>query len=492
MWGRDPETGLLCHRRSTGNHIKDPELKATEFAFSHFSDRETYEPFPRYDFDPKERLTTPPPTPDKTCANLKDRENYWVLLRYPDKVVSPEWPFLNRVASICKAAGIYLCENEGCAKNRENLVKVVPQCEWDGLREWIISTVACQLSLEPSQRVTEQFFHLAAGIILLYRLLHEYKEKSVRYSGGYTRKDGVVGALEVVGVIEVIYWAIVVQSHTMRMSTIILDRWAQDLVPIGVTSLAAEKATSEAKNLGICQNRLWNLALVSERKELDLPPLMELAALNPGLKHKGHGKCLAGSCTMSSVDSTRLKQLHKCDGQHNPEAAAKCLQNKLFFDPGKLNTSIVAGGTTVWSTEEPFEISQKPYVAISHVWSDGTGIGLGVVGEVNRCLFEYFATLIKDIGYEAIWWDTISIPTDPVARRKAINEMHKNYELAEYTLLHDDYLVNFEWADDGSPAWWSGTCDKGSRYGCASTRSQSLFSGSLDCVRDTTAPTTAD
>jgi len=156
-----------------------------------------------------------------------------------------------------------------------------------------------------------------------------------------------------------------------------------------------------------------------------------------------------------SVDSTKVEQLHKCEGQTVPEIAQQC------SSPQMLNESIMREEGTVWSIHEPFEIlpsekpdkPQKPYVAISHVWSDGTGMGLGKVGEVNPRLFNYFANLIRTVdgGCDGIWWDTISIPTEKDARRKAIDKMHNNYRKARYTLIHDKYLVNFEWAKDGSP-----------------------------------------
>ena len=105
----------------------------------------------------------------------------------------------------------------------------------------------------------------------------------------------------------------------------------------------------------------------------------------------------------------------------------------------------------MWSISEPFNVFQdKPYVAVSR--SDGTGIGLQEGGLVNRCLFEYLADITrKELHCDAIWWDTRSIPKDKVARRKAINQMHHSYSSATCTILHDQYLVNYEWTDDGSP-----------------------------------------
>jgi hypothetical protein len=91
------------------------------------------------------------------------------------------------------------------------------------------------------------------------------------------------------------------------------------------------------------------------------------------------------------------------------------------------------------------------YVAVSHICSDGTGIEIQKPGLVNKCLFDYMASITKRLGCEAIWWDTISIPTEQAARRKAINNMCTNYNKAACTVIHDRYLLNYEWADDGSP-----------------------------------------
>ncbi|RYP45783.1 hypothetical protein DL768_007902 [Monosporascus sp. mg162] len=364
------------------------------------------------------------------CPNLLQRPTLmWIkpieMGFQTDKVTDPEWPFLNRLASICAEAEAYTCNNRECEKNRETLEGIVQNCEWKGFREWIIRVVSCQMSFAEVERYGQTFFHLASAVAACHWLVYEYKTKAVRFGGDFVGKGGKPGSIgDVFVVLDMIYWAIVVESHTMHMSTVLQTPWSSDFLPIKVLTAAVDKAASSAGELGICLNRLWNLAL-------------------------------AGFCRLTSVDSTRVEQLHKCEGRTVPENAKQCSSAKLFFDPEKLNESIVRKGGTVWSIHEPFEIlpSREPYVAISHVWSDGTGIGLEKVGEVNPCLFKYFATLIGTIdgGCDGIWWDTISIPTEKKARRKAIDEMHNNYHEAQYTLVHDEYLVNFEWAEDGSP-----------------------------------------
>lgn len=95
---------------------------------------------------------------------------------------------------------------------------------------------------------------------------------------------------------------------------------------------------------------------------------------------------------------------------------------------------------------------KNKYVAISHVWSDGTGADRGTV---HRCTFEFFQGIARDFfpddGGEALWWDSVSIPKDSPARENAIRNMHSNFSEAEFTIVHDRYLAKYPWVDDGSP-----------------------------------------
>lgn len=70
---------------------------------------------------------------------------------------------------------------------------------------------------------------------------------------------------------------------------------------------------------------------------------------------------------------------------------------------------------------------------------------------VNRCLFDYFARIVARLDCTGIWWDTISIPLEKSARRKAVSNMHVNYASASCTVVHDKYLLQFDWREDGTP-----------------------------------------
>ncbi|KAF4246792.1 hypothetical protein CNMCM8980_008184 [Aspergillus fumigatiaffinis] len=84
-------------------------------------------------------------------------------------------------------------------------------------------------------------------------------------------------------------------------------------------------------------------------------------------------------------------------------------------------------------------------MAISHVWSDGTGAGAWRDGEVNECLYLYFRGIAEHFQCEGIWWDALCIPRTKAARNKAIQKIQTNYQDARVTLVHDCFLRNWDW-----------------------------------------------
>ncbi|GFF96227.1 isoform Er16 of ankyrin-1 [Aspergillus udagawae] len=84
-------------------------------------------------------------------------------------------------------------------------------------------------------------------------------------------------------------------------------------------------------------------------------------------------------------------------------------------------------------------------MAVSHVWSDGTGTGAWRDGEVNECLYSYFRGIAEHFQCEGIWWDALCIPRAKAARNKAIQKIQTNYQDARVTLVHDCFLRNWDW-----------------------------------------------
>lgn len=380
------------------------------------------------------------------CPNSYERTGTWVgTRRYQslEPIAPSRWPFLNRLAHLCRAAGIRPCTNPACMDNREAVEKAAPSSDWQSFRDWAVTVVCCEVSCRKAERLRRPFFHLAAAANSCHWLLVEYQNGRKDCSNIMFGTGGEETELDLFGVCEIIYWLVTVQSSLGR-NDVLQGQWGPDFLAPGITQGPVARAAELTRTAGICPDRLWNLALVSERKQVDLPCLMDAVTGHPELKHTGHEHCIVGFCRTATVDSTKVQQLHRPGCPHD------CPM--LEFDPGLLAQSINDGGRTCWTLTEPYEVAQhQPYIAISHVWSDGTGIGVQDPGKINKCLFEYMSRVAKRLDCDGIWWDTISIPTEPEARRKAINDMHLNYQSAEYTVLHDNYLLNYEWSDDGSP-----------------------------------------
>ncbi|KAI0547640.1 hypothetical protein F4679DRAFT_597475 [Xylaria curta] len=99
-----------------------------------------------------------------------------------------------------------------------------------------------------------------------------------------------------------------------------------------------------------------------------------------------------------------------------------------------------------WTADLQLASKHQSYIAISHVWSDGTGIGLRKSGTVNACLFKYLTDIALRLGAEAVWWDAVSVPVEKHARAKAMSGMADQYTDASYTIIHDAHLLNFSWS----------------------------------------------
>src|SRR3984957_6403282 len=190
----------------------------------------------------------------------------------------------------------------------------------------------------------------------------------------------------------------------------------------------------------LCRNRVWAVARSLPAMKQDL--LLQIPT-TVGVKqtggHKGHGQCTFDFCEHSRLDFTAVAQRHEsCTNRPcNP---------KRGFETGKLEKAANAGKPTAWTLDGESMIDPpQPFMAISHVWSDGTGTGAWPPGEVNECLYDFFKRIAEQFQCEGIWWDTLCIPKEKAARSKAIINIHRNYEDARITLVHDCFLRNWEW-----------------------------------------------
>ncbi|KAL0258678.1 hypothetical protein SLS55_006179 [Diplodia seriata] len=352
------------------------------------------------------------------------------------------------------ARGVQLrpCGNAACAARRTQLDEVLPPCAWRRLREWLVALLGCTLDLAngETEAKTCPFWVCETR---LDKILRDFDE------GGGGR-DRLWYCIDVVGIRSIFAWVLHTQVDG-RFWGFVRDSASRDEQSQAMRVLhhaAAVEAVGEAVGMGICPWRLGNASRLSLRGEVDLPPIVQMVRQKDHLKRalgsEKHGECNTDFCKISKLESTGVQQLHRCRG---------ALCGETEFPQEQLVRSLRTGGPTVWSSGPKYRITghtslidsdkmqESPYVAISHVWSDGTGVGLKTPGTVNRCLFDYFADVSERLSCKGIWWDTICVPEDDDARKTAILRMNSDYENAAFTVVHDASLVNFEWREDGSP-----------------------------------------
>ena len=232
---------------------------------------------------------------------------------------------------------------------------------------------------------------------------------------------------------------------------------------IPVASKAVEEASEKISMLGFCQQRVWAVVRDGHDGELELVPLViTLEQFSSQLRHdrlqrrngedyrECHESCTVTFCEHAAVNFTSVPQLHKClNPNYCVPTTDKMFNQSLLVDALNENDKST---TTAWTLDGMSLVAQgKSYLAVSHVWSDGTGVGAWKAGRVNKCIWSFFVDTARRLGCDGVWWDTVCIPQDRAARSTALNNMHRNYGDAQYTLVHDLYLAGIEWKDDGSP-----------------------------------------
>lgn len=344
--------------------------------------------------------------------------------------------FLTQLGLLCAAARIRECSNKNCSEMRKAMDQVAPACRWTAFRHWALVALSCRERLEQGIGSTLAHTHIVNAIHGCCSVLENTKDETTLFQPAH---DGCPSQTqELFDVCNVIYWmANILASRGLGVAS--LKRWDHHYIPKVASLPAIEKASKRVPDLSLCKQRFWNFVNLAERKQSDLPDLVNALAPRRQLRHDQHDSCAASRCQSSHKDSTEVRQLHKCPGSN-------CEQ--LMFPVECLVEALELGMGTAWSRRsQVLAATDDPYIAISHVWSDGTGVGGKDQGIVNSCLFDYFARVAESLGCEGIWWDALSIPLQPDAQSKALGQMQRNYANAKYTVVHDRYLLNIPFTD---------------------------------------------
>jgi tetratricopeptide (TPR) repeat protein len=406
----------------------------------------------------QDELLTAASKPSRECGNAVLRKGLWG--KEPDYT---SWDdtigFLSRLARICVEAKIEKCYRPECWAHAEKMDEIAPECNWKAFRDWAITAMSCQAAMGADKCVSRVYTHIASvvsGCCLMLKNCNRHKNtKFLRKYLDVDRQDRQF-PINLDEVTNIIFWMAKIQA-TKGIGPRKFGRWTHGLLSTKITLEPVERAANSIEELKICKHRLWKLVDASDRKQSDLLDIVDALVLREDLQQPEHGSCAPSKCQISQMDTTSVVQLHKCP-KENEE---KCPRWKF---PGEhLLTALEQGRGTAWQcaaipSSDPKELSiaqlsgpKDAYIAISHVWGDGTGKGGGEPGSVNSCLFECFRSIAQRLNCHAIWWDVISVPMQPKARSKALRMMHHNYHDAAYTVVHDSYLLGVPWKDDGSP-----------------------------------------
>ncbi|KAI3338008.1 hypothetical protein F4824DRAFT_488905 [Ustulina deusta] len=406
-------------------------------------------------------------------------------VHFPDLPNCPGEEILARTYVMSKVVKMNECGASACEQRRRALEKAAPRCGWPGLEALVVTTLACWL---PSviHLVLDTLLHMApeAGTVFLRKERH-----TMITDVSHLPRSMCV---DFVGVVDLCRWAYRIAYGV---------NWSDHLQLFGdredgynklegllftLKTQYEERAfeiTRKCGSHGLCPNGLWNVCLLGTGGLADFPHISSIALQRTVVREgraSEHKECTEASCLLSHQNSTLLPQRHTCESGNcgqvvifpraildrafetprmkattspPPAASSRHQRNPSHFrtehnDP--LSAHRTTWVSTAWHTvDSPSSLceAQEKYMAISHVWADGTGGS----GEVTACLVEYFTNIARQLGCSGIWWDAISIPTGP-ARATALNTMLMNYENAAVTLVHNRELVNFNWATDGSPA----------------------------------------
>lgn len=404
----------------------------------------------------------------KGCANNQPRRVYWAPISDDavDEFVCPDMPFLNQLSQLCHTSKIRECTNVNCATLKKQMKGRAPACRWESYRDWAVTMMSCQWAMPLKKGATRSHTHLSTAAYYCYRILAVCKKDGKRVTNELFGERLRARLDDLFGVCEIIYWMQTIQGH-LKVAQVPEGKWGPDFVPREIVEPRSDSALETANQIGICRNRLWALTTVSERGEADLPELIDKVRLRD-VRHgpykladseeEGHEDCTKKKCFPSALGCERVEQLHKGDPHDHCDQA--CFPPKIL--EAKLRESAKFNGVWSFNREKILNPELVEYAAISHLWADGTGQGWVMkggdkkgkkktLGYVNSCLWDYFVSIARDeLGCDGIWWDIISLPEAEDLNSKFLNMMHTNYSKANCTIVHDQYLVDFEWTDAAS------------------------------------------
>lgn len=412
--------------------------------------------------------------PDSTAITLNPI--YWRMFGYSysseettnlAKPASEPLEF-DRLQGFCTMIELRECCSMRCQIVRQSLERVLPPCDmWPKFRRWVLVAESCQMSVSASKFVWLDEFTL---------------EPIISFFDEFWRKKHSFEMEELAFDISEIFWFHRTQIEPRlrirqddyldpRFSTF-RPRILQETLKFDqrIFYKASQQALTGAAALNICRKRLWDLVFNSRRSHADVPSILRLikSSSDPSaFAHKGHRDCTPEFCESTNENTTTKLQLHKCSTRSCGFVEFPVSEvTKFILDSEHIVWSLVESpegeikvklSSVTMNNQDSDDEYSSGILAISHVWSDGTGAGVERLAMVNICLVKFFLQLAKRLDCSQIWWDTVCVPMadtdeEKKARSIAISKMHGNFANAKHVVIHDEYLLQVPWEEDGAPA----------------------------------------
>ncbi|RAH54487.1 hypothetical protein BO85DRAFT_500478 [Aspergillus piperis CBS 112811] len=177
--------------------------------------------------------------------------------------------------------------------------------------------------------------------------------------------------------------------------------------------------------------------------------LYYLATWDRSASKADHSQC-AETCLARQIDEKTYATKHTgegCSCHHLPIDMTAIFN---IVDQGQIPLILFSNGKVRVQQSPSGNIDEDtrpvPYVAISHVWSDG--LGNTKANTLPRCQLEKIQQLVNAL-YQGVyghrnevpfWMDTLCVPLESIYRKKAIRAMSEVYMRAEKVLVLDASL----------------------------------------------------
>ncbi|KAI5837098.1 hypothetical protein DFP73DRAFT_522043 [Morchella snyderi] len=344
---------------------------------------------------------------------------------------------LEAVFLYCRWRAIKVCSQTSCKDLSTSLSACMPSCStWPGFRGWILVLAGCMcsyLQFGGGEDADPPWMVVGELDYLFNSLLHK--------KSPYGENQRWLESVNLIEVFDLMEWISQLHGNSRDPRIIPPPREYLDL-----NNTRTLEAMSRAKAAGMCPRRIWGILANMPRGHLNLPNFIPQDAGRLVSPHLGHEDCTVDFCQESVMSFTNVKQLHVCTFGREGRPTCNLTPDPIPpFPEHLLNEAALSGIPTAWNFDGTSIVKPgQPYMAISHVWADGTGNGRD---EFNRCLYGRFCRIAESLGCIGIWWDTICLPKGKEARGAAINNMQLYYQNAKITLLHDLYIQRYHWVE---------------------------------------------